>query len=358
MVERTVLFDCHQAAGARFVDFNGWEMPVQYRGILAEHRAVRADAGAFDTSHMGQILVRGSGAGDWLDWLLPTDIAGLAVGRARYSPLLADDGGTLDDLMVYRLDDADYLVVVNAGGRASDLAWFEERRRDGVTVEPHYADRAMIAVQGPAAVGLVTGLADADLTTLPRFAIRPATVAGRRALAARTGYTGEDGLELFLAAEDAPAVWRALLEAGATPCGLGARDTLRLEAGLPLYGNDLDRTTNPYEAGLGWTVKLSKPAFIGKEALLTVKASGPARRLIGFRVEDRGIARHGHLVLVEGQAVGIVTSGSYTPTVDAAIGMAYLPTSLATVGAPIQILVRGRPLSARVVPRPFYRREP
>ncbi|GIW07578.1 MAG: aminomethyltransferase [Dehalococcoidia bacterium] len=357
MAERTALFGCHQAAGARFVDFNGWDMPVQYTSILAEHRAVRSHAGIFDTSHMGQIAVRGQDAGAWLDWLLPNDIAGLAIGQARYSPLLADDGGTLDDLMVYRLSDEDYLVVVNAGGRAGDLAWFEEHRRGAVDIEPRYADRAMIAVQGPAAVDVVAALAEDGLATLPRFAIRPAKVAGRSVLAARTGYTGEDGLELFLSGSDAPAVWDTLLGAGVTPCGLGARDTLRLEAGLPLYGNELDRTTNPYEAGLGWTVKLAKPAFIGKEALIAVKASGPARTLVGFRVEDRGIARHGHPVLVDGQPAGVVTSGSYTPTVDAAIGMAYLPTPAAVVGAPIQIVVRDRPLAARIVPRPFYRRE-
>lgn len=357
MAERTALFACHHAAGARFIEFNGWEMPVQYTSILAEHRTVRAHAGMFDTSHMGQIEARGVDAGAWLDWLLPNDIAGLRVGQARYSPLLAEDGGTLDDLMVYRLATDEFLIVVNAGGRASDLAWFEAQRRGDVTIRARYDDRAMIAVQGPAAVDIVAGLADDTLRALPRFGIRAVTVAGRPTLAARTGYTGEDGLELFLANEDAPVVWDALLTAGVQPCGLGARDTLRLEAGLPLYGNELDRTTNPYEAGLGWTVKLTKPDFIGKAALLAVNAAGPRRALVGFRVEDRGIARHGHPVLLNGEEVGVVTSGSYTPTVDAAIGMAYLPPSAAVIGTPVQIRVRDRPLTARIVARPFYRRE-
>ncbi|MCS6803288.1 MAG: glycine cleavage system aminomethyltransferase GcvT [Chloroflexota bacterium] len=357
MAERTALFSCHQAAGARFIEFAGWEMPVHYTSIVAEHRAVRARAGMFDTSHMGQIEVRGNDAGPWLDWLLPNDIVGLGIGRARYSLLLAEDGGTIDDLMVYRLAEEEYLLVVNAAGRACDLEWLEEHRRGEVTITPRYADRAMIALQGPDAVTIAAGLADTSLPDLPRFGISTARIAGRPALAARTGYTGEDGLELFLANEDAPAVWEALLAAGVPPCGLGARDTLRLEAGLPLYGHELDRTTTPYEAGLGWTVNLAKPSFLGKAALLAIKAAGPRRSLIGFRVEDRGIARHGHPVVIAGQPVGVVTSGSYAPTIDAAIGMAYVPPPNAVLGAPLTILVRDKALAARIVPRPFYRRD-
>ncbi|GIW11136.1 MAG: aminomethyltransferase [Dehalococcoidia bacterium] len=357
MTRRTALFAHHQAAGARFIEFNGWEMPVQYEGILAEHQAVRRGTGVFDTSHMGQVLVRGARAGAWLDWVLPNDIAALAVGQARYTPLLAPDGGIIDDLMVYRTDEEEYLLVVNAGGREGDLAWFEAQCWPGVHLEPRYEGWTMLAVQGPTAVAMVTGLAGDDLTRLPRFAIRPSTLAGRPAWVARTGYTGEDGVELFVRDEDGAVIWPALLAAGAVPCGLGARDTLRLEAALPLYGHELDRTTNPFEAGLGWTVKLQKREFIGRAALLAIRERGIQRRLVGFRMEERGIARHGYPVLVDGQEVGTVTSGSYTPTVAAAIGMAYVPVRFAEVGQALAILVRGRPLAARVVPRPFYRRE-
>ncbi|MFN8535318.1 MAG: glycine cleavage system aminomethyltransferase GcvT [Dehalococcoidia bacterium] len=356
MAERTALFAYHQAAGARFVEFNGWDMPVHYEGILAEHRAVRANAGVFDTSHMGQVRISGADAGAWLDWLLPNDLAGLTTGRARYSPLLADDGGIVDDLMIYRLDEDDYLVVVNAGGRETDLAWFRERQKPGVAIDPLYDGRAMIAVQGPEAIATLARLSPDPIAALPRFGIAPATISGRPVLVARTGYTGEDGGELFLDADDAATVWTSLIEAGVTPCGLGARDTLRLEAALPLYGNDIDRTTNPFEAGLGWTVKLTKGDFVGRQALVPVAQSGPARALCGFRMDDRGIARHGYPVQIAGQVTGEVTSGSYTPTVDAAIGLAYLPSG-AAIGTPIAVVIRDRPLAAHVVARPFYRRE-
>ncbi|MCS7001426.1 MAG: glycine cleavage system aminomethyltransferase GcvT [Dehalococcoidia bacterium] len=362
-VHRTPLHAAHVAAGAKLIAFAGWEMPVSYTSIVREHEAVRAAVGMFDTSHMGQIIVAGPSAGAWLDWLLPNDIAGLAVGQARYSPLCAPDGGILDDLMVYRLDESVYLVVVNAAGRTTDLAWFTDHARDGVTIDPRYDDRAMIAVQGPAALTTIRPLCpsltddgDAFRSVLPRFGVRSMTVAGRRALVARTGYTGEDGVEIFLAAEDACAVWDALREAGVPPCGLGARDTLRLEAALPLYGADIDPTTTPYEAGLDWTVKLGKGDFIGRDALAAAKANGVARKLVGFVMTERGVARRGYPVMVDGVPVSVVTSGSYTPTVDRAIGMTYLPIAAARVGAAISVVIRDLPTAAQVTARPFYRR--
>ncbi len=353
---RTALYHAHQQAGARFVDFAGWDMPVQYRSILDEHRSVRTSAGMFDTSHMGQIMVRGSGAADFLDMLLPNDIAGLNPGQARYSPLCAEDGGIIDDWMIYRLESGEFLVVVNAAGREGDLQWVRQHVSADVEIEPLYDGRAMIAVQGPLAVERVMSLAGGALDSLGHFGIVSAVIAGKPALAARTGYTGEDGVELFLAAEDAEAVWDALLALRVEPCGLGARDTLRLEAGLPLYGNDIDLTTNPIEAGLGWTVKLQKSEFIGQAALAEVKKNGPSRRLVGIGMVGRGIARHGHPVAVNGEIVGQITSGSYAPTVDRAIGLAYVPRYYATIGTPIDILIRDRPVPAQVIAKPFYRR--
>jgi aminomethyltransferase len=259
--------------------------------------------------------------------------------------------------MVYRIGDEQFLVVVNAAGREGDLAWFRDRAKLGVAIDPLYDGRAMIAVQGPDAVATVDAISPDDLAEIPRFGIRPATVAGRPALVARTGYTGEDGFELFLAAADAEPLWGALLDAGVVPCGLGARDTLRLEAALPLYGNDIDRTTNPFEAGLGWTVKLDKPDFVGKAALVEAKQRGPTRRLIGFQMEERGIARHGYPICVDDHE-SVVTSGSFAPTIDAAIGMAYLPIDHTAAGTPVSIVIRDKPVAARIVPRPFYRRAP
>jgi aminomethyltransferase len=267
-----------------------------------------------------------------------------------------ESGGIIDDLMIYRLAENEFLVIVNAGGRDGDLAWIHEHAPTGVTLIPRYDDMAMIAVQGPNAVQKVASLLGFDAGFIKHFQIREVESPGGSLRIARTGYTGEDGIEIFVPAGRAAALWNDLLEAGIEPCGLGARDTLRLEAALPLYGNDIDLEHNPLEAGLGWTVKLAKGEFIGKAALASAKAAGLARRLVCFEMLERGIARHGYPVWLGGAETGVVTSGSYTPTVDKAIGMAYVPAASAAIGTEIAVLIRDKQVPARIVPRPFYKR--
>lgn len=354
--QRTPLYDEHKALGAKIIDFAGWDMPVQYRSIIEEHRAVRSSVGMFDTSHMGQIDVVGQNAAEFLDGLVPNVIGTLAPGFARYTTLCNEQGGIIDDWMIYRRANDHFLVVVNAGGRPGDLAWIRDHVSDGVDIVPHFDDMGMIAVQGPNAVQLVSSLLGFPNDRIARFQIEPVTFEGASCLVARTGYTGEDGFEIFVPVSKTAVLWNRLLEAGAAPCGLGARDTLRLEAALPLYGNDIDLDHNPLEAGLGWTVKLDKPDFIGKAALTTAKSAGINRKLVCFEMADRGIARHGYPVEVDGAATGFVTSGSYAPTVDKAIGMAYVPASHSSPGSEIAIVIRDKPVAATVVPRPFYRR--
>ena len=359
---RTPLYDCHLEAGGRMVDFAGWEMPVQYSGVLEEHRAVRNAAGLFDVSHMGEVSVRGPGAEPFLQLLTPNDVSKLAPGRAHYSGLLTERGTYLDDLLVYRLGPQDFLVVVNAANTASDFQWIEKRAAEvpDVRVE-NVSDRyALLALQGPRAVEILRPLAACDLSAIRYYGFEKGEVDGAEALLSRTGYTGEDGFELYLAAEDAPRIWNRLLEAGSDagllPAGLGARDTLRLEAGMALYGHELDDTTTPWEANLGWVVKLDKGDFIGRRALVQQKESGVERKLVGFEVKGRGIAREGHPVLRRGERVGRVTSGTFSPTFEKALGMAYVPVDAAEPGGEIEIEVRNRKLVAEVVRLPFYKR--
>ncbi len=359
-LRRTPLHSVHQAAGARLVDFAGWEMPVQYAGVISEHQAVRTAAGLFDVSHMGQLEVRGPGAEAYLQWLTPNDVAKLEPGRAHYSGLLGEEGGYVDDLLVYRRSADRFLLVVNAANRDTDLAWVASRAPQGVAVEDVSDEWALLAVQGPRSVAIVQGLTDLDLSQLKYYRFAEGRVAGRGALVSRTGYTGEDGFELYVAPADAVDLWRALLASGANdgliPAGLGARDTLRLEAGMALYGHELDRATTPWEAGLDWVVRLDKGDFLGREALERQREAGRRRALIGFEMLDRGIARHGYPVAVRDLECGHVTSGSWSPTLDRAIGMAYVPVEHASVAGTISVDVRGRRLAARVVQLPFYRR--
>jgi aminomethyltransferase len=359
-LRRTPLHPVHRAAGARLVEFAGWEMPVQYAGVIAEHQAVRSAAGLFDVSHMGQLEVRGAGAESFLQRLTPNDVVQLQPGRAHYSGLLTEEGGYVDDLLVYRLAADRFLLVVNAANRDEDFVWVASRAPRDVVVEDVSDGWALLALQGPRAAPIVQALSDLDLARLKYYRFAEGRVAGRPALVSRTGYTGEDGFELYVAPVDAVELWQALLAAGEphglTAAGLGARDTLRLEAGMALYGHELDRTTTPWEAGLDWVVKLDKGAFVGREALARQRERGRPRALIGFEVLERGIARHGHGVVVEGRECGRVTSGTWSPTLDRAIGMAYLPTEHAAVGREIAVDVRGRRLAARVVQLPFYRR--
>jgi aminomethyltransferase len=360
MAQRTALFDRHRGLGARMVDFAGWEMPVSYRGALEEHRAVRERCGLFDVSHMGEVELRGAGALAFADRLTVNAVARLGDDDGQYSIFCDDAGGVVDDLIVYRRSPDRALLVVNAGTTPADLAWIRSHVPGNAEVVDRSADTGLLALQGPRAAAVLAGLASFDPATLRPFTVRDGTVAGERTLVSRTGYTGEDGFELFVATERLTALWDAVLaaveRAGGMACGLAARDTLRLEASLPLYGTDMDRTTTPLEAGLGWVVKLGKGEFIGRAALARQRETGLARRLVGLTMDDAGIPRHGQRVLAGDDEVGVVTSGTKSPTLGAFVGMAYVATAHAATGTPLAVDIRGRRHAAHVVDRPFYRR--
>lgn len=360
-LQTTPLHAAHVALGAKMTAFGGWDMPIQYEGILAEHEAVRTGVGIFDVSHMGEVDFEGSDALAAVAKLVTHDVSKLVPGKAQYTVTCQEDGGIVDDCIVYQLAEETYRIVINAANIAQDIAHFEASLGsfDGnCTMTDRSNEFALLAVQGPGAVAMAAELGGASLAEVPSFGMGEGNVAGVPVLAARTGYTGEDGFELFVPAAAAVEVWNALTGAGAKPIGLGARDTLRLEARLSLYGNDIDTTTNPYEAGLGWVVKLDKPhSFVGQEALRAVKAEGVSRKLVGFKVTSRGIVRAGAEVLGEGDAVvGRVTSGGVAPTVGGAIGLAYVPKAMASPGAPLRLSQRGRVLEAEQVKGPFYKR--
>jgi aminomethyltransferase len=358
----TPLNDRHVALGARMIDFAGWLMPVQYAGILDEHRAVRERAGLFDLSHMGELFLEGPEAGAALAYALVSNPPALADGRAQYSMIVAPDGGIIDDLIVYRLAADRFLVVANASNaRTVSDALAERITGFKAVLDDRSLATALVAIQGPRSVEIVRPLTDVDLDALRYYAIAEGTVAGITALVARTGYTGEDGFEVFVDTDRAVELWDALMAAGSgaglAPIGLGARDTLRLEAGMPLYGNELDRSTNPYEANLGRVVKLDKPGdFIGRAALEKVARDGVARRLVGLVMRGRGIARHGYPVLAEARATGIVTSGTHSPSLGEAIAMAHVATADAEPGTMLDVEIRGQRVPAEVVALPFYQR--
>jgi aminomethyltransferase len=361
-VHTTPLADRHAALGARVIEFSGWLMPVQYAGILEEHRAVRERAGLFDLSHMGELFVEGPEAGSALARALVSDPPSLAVGRAHYSLICAPDGGILDDLIVYRLAPERFLVVANAGNAVLVSDTLAERLEGSRAIlDDRSMTTALVAVQGPRSLDVVGPLTDIDLTALRYYAIAEGTVAGIRALVARTGYTGEDGFEVFVDTTRAVELWDALMAGGRphglVPVGLGARDTLRLEAGMPLYGNDLDTSTNPYQAGLGSAVKLDKADdFVGRAALRRIAEDGPDRLRVGLVVRGRGIARHGYPVLAGDNRTGVVTSGTQSPTLGVPIAMAYVAPGDARPGTMLAVDIRDQPVPAEVVPLPFYRR--
>jgi aminomethyltransferase len=352
--QRTVLTAIQGAAGAKLVDFHGWEMPVQFAGIAPEHRAVRTAAGAFDLGHMGRLRLTGAPALAFLERRVCRALASMAAGAVRYGLVLAADGTVEDDVLVSREGPEAWHVVVNAGNREKILGLWRPELPAGVVLEDRSAAEAMIAVQGPAAPGILAGLG-LDPKGLKYYAFRDVAWQGTTVRVSRTGYTGEDGAELFVASGRAEALWTAVLAAGVTPCGLGARDTLRLEAGMPLYGNELDRTVTPVEAGLGFAVN---PAggFIGAERVLEQMTLGPERRLVGLRMKDKRVPRSHYPVLAGGQAVGVVTSGTLSPTLGSAIGMAYVPAHLSNPGTALAVDVRGVEVGAEVVTLPFYRR--
>jgi aminomethyltransferase len=351
-LKRTPLYEAHLEAGAKLVPFAGWEMPVQYTGIREEHQAVRSGCGVFDVSHMGEVETEGPDAERLLQRLLTNDVAAVAVDGAQYSCLCRDDGGVLDDLFSYRVDEQRWLTVTNAANHERDFAWWRDHA-EGLELEvrDRLADWAMLALQGPRARELLAGLASGELPQ--RFRTAQLEVAGAPALVCGTGYTGEAGVEVLVAPDDARTVWDAVLEAGATPVGLGARDTLRLEVGYCLYGNELNEERNPIEAGLGWVCK-EETGFVGSEACARTREQGPRERLVPFVIEGPGIARQGNPVLDGDEQVGVVTSGTMSPSLGEAIGMAYVRADLAEPERAIEIDVRGKRRGARLKKGPLY----
>ncbi len=360
MTKRTPLYERHLELGARMIEFGGWEMPVQYSGILEEHRAVREKAGLFDVSHMGEIQVSGKDALSFLRYMLTNDPANLAIGQAQYTFLCLPTGGVIDDLITYRLGETDYMLVVNAANIEKDHAWLADHATDNVTVTNVSDAKGLLSLQGPRAVDILRPLTDVDLSQLAYYHATTGQVTGIPTFIARTGYTGEDGFELMVDTAYVVELWDTLLEVGhqhgLIPVGLGARDTLRLEAAMPLYGHELDENINPLEAGLDRFVKLDKEDFIGREALLAIKEKGPTRRLVGFEMMGRGIARQGYEIRHGDRSVGVVTSGTYAPYLNKAIGMGFVSAELTKPGTRLEIVIRRKPIPAQVVKRPFYKR--
>ncbi|MFM7102287.1 MAG: glycine cleavage system aminomethyltransferase GcvT [Verrucomicrobiota bacterium] len=375
MLQRTPLFAAHQRLGGKLIEFGGWEMPVQYTSITDEHHAVRRAAGVFDISHMGEVWVNGPEAAAFLNATLANDLRKLAVGQGQYTHLLNEHGGTIDDLYAYRVADAGYLLIINASRREVDVAWLEARRaawpgREGVELDHASARTGAIALQGPRVVefidALVTGPSVAGTAVGKASDLRKNQLGawdrdGRRVWVARTGYTGEDGFELVAPAEAIGEWWDRALEVGRPfglqPCGLGARDTLRTEACFPLYGHELDEQTSPLDAGLGVFVALDKGDFVGRDALRARQAAGLARRCVAFRMTDKSPPpRPGYPIWAGDAAVGSVVSGTQSPTLNAGIGLGYVPPALASPGTPIEVEIRGRRFAAEVIKKPFYRR--
>jgi len=360
MLKQIPLAEVHRALGAKMVDFGGWEMPLQYTGILEEHRAVRTAAGLFDVSHMGEIEIRGPQALELVQWVSTNNAAKLADGQAHYSGLLYEHGGFVDDILVHRVSATHYFLCVNASNQDKDYEHIASQNRWDCVVENNGSKYAQLAVQGPRALEILQRLTPVVLSEIRYYRFRDGEVCGRAARIARTGYTGEDGFELYLAPGDAAAVWHALLDAGREfgikPCGLGARNTLRMEAGMALYGHEIDASITPLEAGLEWIVKWDKGDFCGRARLEKQKSEGVRRRLAGFEMRGRGIGRDGYEVRVGGQPAGWVTSGGPSPALNKNIGMCYLPAELAQPGTAIEVVVREQPVEAVTVPIPFYRR--
>jgi aminomethyltransferase len=354
---KTPLNAVEKELGGKMVDFGGWELPVQFSGILEEHEAVRTKVGVFDVSHMGEVTVRGPQALELLQKATCNDVSKLENNRAQYNGLLYPNGGFVDDILIYQMEPNDYFVVVNASNTGKDYDWLAQTARGmDVDVRNVSADYAQLAVQGPEAERVLQPITDVNLAAMKYYRFDRGTVNGVPAIVSRTGYTGEDGFEVYLTPDDAPALMRKLVELGVKPAGLGARDTLRLEAKMALYGNDIDQDTTPLQADLSWIVKLEKGDFAGRDVLAKEKEQGPARKLVGFEMIDRGIGRHGYPIVDGGAEIGVVTSGTHSPTLKKAIGLAYLPLDKSAPGNEFSILIRGKETRARVVPTPFYKR--
>jgi aminomethyltransferase len=360
-LKRTPFHDAHIRLGAKIVEFAGFEMPIQYTGIVEEHRRVRTTVGVFDVSHMGEVAVRGRDALAFMQRLTVNDASKLVEGRVQYSAMCYEDGGIVDDLLVYHCGDH-FLLVINASNTEKDIAWMRSHAAGDVVIEDRSDATGLLAVQGPKSAAALAPLADLDLESIPYYHWRRGTIGGVDALVSRTGYTGELGFELYVGADPAAGMrlWDAIMEVGRGlgigPVGLGARDTLRLEMGYCLYGNDIDRSTNPLEAGLGWITKLDKGDFLGRAALQAAKQRGIARKLVGFSMDDRAFPRHGYEIRSGGVRVGTVTSGTFSPVLERGIGMGYVEAALTAAGTPLEIMVRDRAVPATVVTLPFVRK--
>jgi len=361
-LRKTPLYEKHVFLGARMIEFAGWIMPLQYTGILQEHEAVRQQAGLFDVSHMGEVMIRGKGATEFIQKLITNDISGMREYRVLYSPMCYPDGGTVDDLLVYKFDAERYLLVVNAANIQKDVEWIVAHKPDDVEVEDLSEGYAQLALQGPKSQEILQKIVDISLDSVKFFRFADGVnVAGVPALLSRTGYTGEDGFEIYVQADSALKVWEAIMEAGAEfhvmPAGLGARDTLRLEAALALYGHELSPDISPLEAGLDRFVKLDKADFIGREALIKQKEGGISRKLVGLEMIDKGVPRQGYEVQVEGKNAGYITSGSFSPTLKKNIALALIEVSHAVPGSRVDVVVRNKALKAEVVKIPFYEKQ-
>ena len=359
-LRRTPLYDAHVALGGRLVPFSGWEMPIQYGGILDEARAVRSRSGLFDVSHMGRVDIQGPGAADLLNRVLSVDVGRLRMGRAKYNVICNQEGGIIDDCIVYRRGDERFLLIPNASNTDAVLAWLDSWNASGVglraSIRNVTSEFAMIAHQGPDAVDILNRLTKEDVSTIRPFTAVDTVVAGADTFLARTGYTGEDGFEMILSSSQAAGVWARLIDAGAAPCGLGSRDVLRLEAGLLLHGNDMDTSINPYEAGLDRFVDPDREGYVAREVLTKIRDGGVSRKLVGFKMVERGIPRHGYAIKDGEETIGEVSSGSHSPTLDTSIGLGYVPTGYTGVGSRFQVDIRGRLTEAEVTTLPFYSR--
>ncbi|MFQ5824631.1 MAG: glycine cleavage system aminomethyltransferase GcvT [bacterium] len=357
--KKTALYEAHKELGAKIVEFGGYLMPVQYKGIIEEHKRVRNSVGIFDVSHMGEFIIKGDNAQEYLQQMTLNDVTKLVENRAQYSGMCYDNGGMVDDLIVYRFPEH-YMLIVNAANRVKDFQWLKEHLISGVELTDISDEFSLFAVQGRNAEATLQKLTDLNLSEIKYYWFREGKIAGVHAVISRTGYTGEDGFEVGFDASQSIKVWGAILEAGKKfeidPIGLGARDTLRLEMKYCLYGNDIDETTNPIEAGLGWITKIEKGDFIGRDAIIKAKEGGVSKKLVGFELKERAFPRHGYKIMKDGKEIGHVTSGTFSPSLDKGIGIGYINVPFNEVGTPVTITIRGREIPAQVVKTPFYQR--
>jgi len=361
-LKRTPLFEEHQKAGAKLIDFGGWEMPVQYAGVIEEHNIVRTKAGLFDVSHMGEVDVKGKDALAFVQYIITNDVTRIQDGQILYSPMCYPNGGIVDDLLVYRYDEEHFYIVVNASNADKDFAWMQEKaERFNIQLENRSNQVAQLALQGPLAEKILQRLTSENLAEIKYYWFKHGVVDGISCLISRTGYTGEDGFEVYLAPEKASQLWRKILEEGSVegiqPIGLGARDTLRFEARLPLYGNELGQDISPLEAGLGFFVRLEKENFVGKDVLLEQKEKGVPRKLVGLEMIERGIARSHYPLQKAGEEVGFVTSGSFSPTLNKNIALGLIRADLAQLGETLEVIIRGKAVKAQIIPSLFYKRQ-